>query len=336
MDENAVRTQVQLALEAATHRSQPITTLREFLNFVREECLAAKACDKHETVIIDIWNQRAKLTPSTPAEASIRNSPDVEGRNALHGGPDSFPLLDEETECFKVHLYQPASALFGYAVCKYHKEPGSYIRADSMRNNKMKPGPEGLLVIQWELAGGDPNRTDHTATHTACHVLDDEKAKSIGMDVDIVLGTDCEKELVKQDHYLRNISRQNAAILEDDIQQPVTRVARDLWPLPNTSMARIASPGIDSPRFNIHFHGSAFHGPVFIGEAGLSSASEALEASGVVSTKRTSAYAPEYQARRYAVPTVDGNSCADALRGKRKAAGEHEAESVDRAKRHQI
>lgn len=91
-------------------------------------------------------------------------------------------------------MVQTDKPTFYYASYKQCNTPGSYIRAVTVRDKNLKAGEGGLIEVQWKMVGNREIDDDHRIPHTACHVVNEEEAKSMNMDVDLVLGTDCRKE----------------------------------------------------------------------------------------------------------------------------------------------
>lgn len=219
--ERIARSYAQGIWKEANDANQPIQTLSDFLNLVKGT-LHPDIYAEHEDVVAEVWKlNRQNPTPPNPAESTIHPSPESEATDDDScDSADRPPSLDSEAERGSLIIVRPDKTRLNeirvkYASYKESDTPGSYIRGISARNNKFSDEGDGMVEVQWIMCGRENSDADHIAMHTICQIVDEEQAKTMGMNVDLVLGTDSRKELELQKFFhVRRTPRSLASFMD--------------------------------------------------------------------------------------------------------------------------
>ncbi|KAI0168109.1 hypothetical protein BJ166DRAFT_496369 [Pestalotiopsis sp. NC0098] len=199
-DEPAARDQIRKALRQARHSNPQITSVYDFIELVRDAYFSPRDYKTYRSIAIEMWNDyRNALPPTPPADSNVRPSSDSEGSDVPRDTSNRLPVLDPESEPDTLFIMpQTPNSKVAYASYKQGSTPGSYIRADAVRDKSLEAREDGLVEVQWKLVEGRRLSANRRIPHTAFRVVDEEEAESMNMDVDLVLGTDCQNELQLQ------------------------------------------------------------------------------------------------------------------------------------------
>ncbi|KAF7539891.1 hypothetical protein G7054_g1738 [Neopestalotiopsis clavispora] len=331
MDKLKVRGQIVEALKEAKHPKTPITTLVDFLNFVKDYHLPPALYRQYEGMVVEMWFQKQqdsypRNSDGSPTRDNLK-SRDNDNQEDHFG---DLPSLEEEAEIGTVWIVSPSSAQFHPATYKPYNKPGSYIQDGLMQESGLQAREDGAVVIQWYASGlrSMDDFNDNAATHTACRVVNQEQAKSMGMNVDLVLGTDCTKELEHQvfgEHVVRRASRRLADIIEEeDPQIPMSPAGSPSLEQPH----KFAQLGTSVQPVVYNFHGTTiFYGNSDVATAlsqipGMESQLEAMQ-HGANTVPGNSSFGPSMT--EMDVPQTSGG-----FRDKRKMDDEHESRPKNR------
>lgn len=196
-----------------------------------------------------------------------------------------------------------------------------------VQDNNLIYREDGLVEIQWKLVGGKQLSANHRIPHTAFRVVGEEEAKSMNMDVDLVLGADCQSELSSQVLVteVRRASERLASIMEGEEHQALVMPAAGgpgLTQMPSTAQPR----AFPSP---VSF---VFNGPASVYLPGTSVSAGIGGLQEAIATTRRAAAAASGMAG-FGPPVVtalNDPKISEGSQTKRKATDEHELRFRDR------